>query len=131
MGNIYDKNFNKNVVEVYTEEIGFTGFKGLEWNKLDSLEDILQNGIDVNVTNFAAQSAYVDAFGRQRISNPFTLADYSHVYGEETELLTKTNGTNSSTSKTCRGQLRRARPRLHDHALGGASPARERELEHG
>lgn len=98
MSNIYDKNFNKNVIEVYTEEPSFTGFKGLEWNKLDNVEDILREGVDVNVTNFASQSAYVDAFGRQRISNPFTLADYSHVYGEETELLSKTSGTNSSVT---------------------------------
>jgi hypothetical protein len=41
MGNVYDPNFNKNVVEVYTEEPGFTGFKGLDWRKLDSIEDIL------------------------------------------------------------------------------------------
>jgi hypothetical protein len=41
MANIYDPNFNKNVVEVYTEEPGFTGYKGLDWNKLDSIEDIL------------------------------------------------------------------------------------------
>jgi hypothetical protein len=41
MSNIYDPNFNKNVVEVYTEEPGFTGYKGLDWTKLDSIEDIL------------------------------------------------------------------------------------------
>jgi hypothetical protein len=41
MANVYDRNFNKNVVEVYTEEPGFTGFKGLDWTKLDSIEDIL------------------------------------------------------------------------------------------
>lgn len=41
MPNIYDPNFNKNVVEVYTEEPGFTGYKGLDWTKLDSIEDIL------------------------------------------------------------------------------------------
>lgn len=41
MSNVYDRNFNKNVVQVYTEEPGFTGFKGLDWNKLDSIEDIL------------------------------------------------------------------------------------------
>jgi hypothetical protein len=56
------------------------------------------NPVDVNVTNFSSQSAQIDAFGRQRISNPFTLADYSHVYGEETELLTKTSGANASVS---------------------------------
>ena len=167
MANIYDPNFNKNVVEVYTEEPGFTGYKGLDWTKLDSIEDILtgvggtgpnyylsgikhdtlsidsklfvtgdpfpagvqgtivfqadlssqfdnvdisgtagtnineikntlNSGIDVNITNFSSNSAQIDAFGRQRISNPFTLADYSHVYGEDTELLTKTSGTNSN-----------------------------------
>jgi len=48
MGNIYDPNFNKNVVEVYTEEPGFTGFKGLDFTKLDNLEDILQNGVVVS-----------------------------------------------------------------------------------
>jgi hypothetical protein len=171
MSNIHEPNFNKNVIEVYTEEPGFTGYKGLEWNKLDNIEDILQQGVvisgsltdsayisgikhdtasidskifitgdpypagvqgtiafqadltsqfdnvdisgtagnnindiknllhdgirvyltGINATNFSS-----DAFGRQRISNPFTLADYSHVYGEETELLTKTSGTNSN-----------------------------------
>ena len=40
MPNIYNPNFNQNVVEVYTEEPGFTGFKGLDWTKLDSIEDI-------------------------------------------------------------------------------------------
>jgi hypothetical protein len=48
---------------------------------------------NLNVNNLA-----VDAFGRERMSAPFTLADYSHVYGEETELLTKTSGVNSSVS---------------------------------
>lgn len=48
MGNIYDPNFNKNVVEVYTEEPGFTGFKGLDFTKLDGIEDILQKGVVVS-----------------------------------------------------------------------------------
>jgi hypothetical protein len=48
MGNVYDRNFNKNVVEVYTEEPGFTGYKGLDFTKLDNLEDILQNGVVVS-----------------------------------------------------------------------------------
>ena len=41
MPNQRDPNFNKNVIEVYTEEPGFTGYKGLEWNKIDGIEDIL------------------------------------------------------------------------------------------
>jgi len=39
----------------------------------------------------------VDAFGRTRTSQPFTLADYSHIYGEEVELLTKTIGAGATT----------------------------------
>jgi hypothetical protein len=39
----------------------------------------------------------VDAFGRSRTSEPFTLADYTHNYGEEVELLTKTIGAGSTT----------------------------------
>jgi len=38
-----------------------------------------------------------DAFGRMRVSDTFTLADYSHIYGEEVELLTKTVGAASTT----------------------------------
>ena len=48
MPNIREPNFNKNVIEVYTEEPGFTGYKGLEWNKLDSVEDILRQGVVVS-----------------------------------------------------------------------------------
>jgi hypothetical protein len=49
----------------------------------------------LNVNNLSQESTY-DAFGRQRMSAPFTLADYAHVYGEDPELLTKTSGTNSN-----------------------------------
>jgi len=48
MPNVHDQNFNKNVIEVYTEEPGFTGYKGLEWNKLDNVEDILRQGVVVS-----------------------------------------------------------------------------------
>lgn len=96
--NIKNTEFNKNVSMVYTQEANFTGYKGLDWNKLDSIEDILNSGINVNTFSSPQTATLVDAFGRQRISNPFTLADYSHVYGEETELLTKASGTNSSVT---------------------------------
>jgi hypothetical protein len=43
-----------------------------------------------------------DAFGRMRVSDTFTLADYSHIYGEEVELLTKTVGTASTTECKCK-----------------------------
>lgn len=55
--------------------------------------------VDGNLTvgNLYTNSA-VDAFGRQRISEPYTLADYTHIYSEESEMLTKTSGANSNTA---------------------------------
>jgi hypothetical protein len=86
----------KRIGLVYNSDSGY--YQALDFSKIDNIEGILNSGINVNVSNFSAQSAQIDAFGRQRISNPFTLADYSHVYGEETELLTKTSGTNSNVT---------------------------------
>jgi hypothetical protein len=37
-----------------------------------------------------------DSFGKIRVSNPFTLADYSHVFGESPELISVTAGAGSS-----------------------------------
>lgn len=72
----------KRIALVYNSESGT--YEAFDFNKIDDIETILRRG--------------GDAFGRQRISEPYTLADYSHVYGEETELLTKTSGTNSNIS---------------------------------
>jgi hypothetical protein len=33
MNNIREKELNKNVIQVYTEEAGFTGYKGFEFHK--------------------------------------------------------------------------------------------------
>ena len=49
----------------------------------------------LTVDNLYSNSA-VDAFGRQRVSEPYTLADYTHIYGDQAELLTKTSGANST-----------------------------------
>lgn len=51
MSNAYNPDFNKNVVMVYTEEPGFTGYKGLDFTKLDSIEDIL-TGVGGTVPNY-------------------------------------------------------------------------------
>jgi hypothetical protein len=91
-----DDQTEKRIGLVYNSESGL--YQALDFSKIDNIEGILNSGINVNVSNFSSQSAQIDAFGRQRISNPFTLADYSHVYGEETELLTKTSGANASIS---------------------------------
>ena len=48
--------------------------------------------------------ASLDAFSRQRVSEPYTLGDYSHTYGEEAELLTNTDGAPSSTTTTIPNQ---------------------------
>jgi hypothetical protein len=39
-----------------------------------------------------------DAFGRTTVSQPFTLADYSHVFGEAPELISLVNGVGSTIS---------------------------------
>jgi len=71
----------KRISLVYNSDSGY--YQGLDFSKIDDIESLLRN------------PPLADAFGRQRISEPYTLADYSHVYGEETELLQKTNGNNS------------------------------------
>ena len=51
MANIQDPNFNKNVSMVYVEQPGFTGYKGLDFTKLDNIEDIL-TGVGGNGPNY-------------------------------------------------------------------------------
>ena len=41
MPNYYNPNFNSQVTMVYTEEPGFTGYKGFDFNKIDEIESIL------------------------------------------------------------------------------------------
>lgn len=57
MPNIQDLNFNKNVSMVYVEENGFTGYKGFDFTKIDSVEDLLRQG--VVVSGSLADSAYI------------------------------------------------------------------------
>jgi hypothetical protein len=75
----------KRISLVYNSDSG--AFQALDFSKLDDVESLLRN---------VSSQTNIDAFGRLRVSEPFTLADYTHAYGEETELLTKTSGTNSS-----------------------------------
>lgn len=83
---LYDQT-EKRIALVYNSESGF--YEAIDFTKIDDIESLLRN---------SSSPTNIDAFGRMRVSEPFTLADYSHVYGEETELLTKTSGTNSSVS---------------------------------
>ena len=81
---LYDQT-EKRISLVYNSESGF--YEALDFSKLDDVESLLRN---------VSSPTNIDAFGRLRVSEPFTLGDYTHAYGEETELLTKTSGTNSS-----------------------------------
>jgi len=87
---------------------------------------------NLNVSNLYTNSA-VDAFGRQRISEPFTLADYTHIYGDESELLTNKSGTladivnNTSQAKmtltagTSNGGYVVHQSRMYHHYMPGKS----------
>jgi len=57
MINARDPNFNKNVSMVYVEQPGFTGYQGLDFTKLDNIEDILRQG--VVISGSLADSAYI------------------------------------------------------------------------
>lgn len=55
---------------------------------------------DITITGTVTSTvvdAAADAIGRTRVSETWTLGDYSHVYGQEQEMLTKTNGVASET----------------------------------
>jgi len=80
-----DDQTEKRISLVYNSQSGL--YQALDFSKIDDIESLLRN---------TSSPANADAFGRVRVSDNYTLADYSHVYGEETELLTKTSGNASS-----------------------------------
>lgn len=75
----------------------------------------------------------VDAFGRQRVSDAYTLGDYKHVYGEETEMLSIYSGAGASkTLKSSEASVRLAvgtgigeyvvhQSRMYHHYMPGKS----------
>lgn len=74
----------------------------------------------------------LDAFGRLRVSEPFTLADYSHIYGEEVELLTSSSGSGTKTLRANEASIRLSvgtgngdyvvhQSRMHHHYMPGKS----------
>jgi hypothetical protein len=85
MTNIRDPEFNPNVAQVYTEEPGYTGYKGLDFTKIDNIEDILKSGINVNITgastNFTINSAEVSVSNeveiKNQIGNPVPISNES------------------------------------------------------
>ena len=80
-------NTEKRIAFVYNTD--FSGYQAFDFSKVDDIETLLRN---------TSSAANVDAFGRLRTSEEYTLADYSHVYGEETELLTKVSGSASAVT---------------------------------
>lgn len=82
------------------------------------------------LVSFAGTNA--DAFGRLRVSETFTLADYSHIYGEEVELLTTTSGSGTKTLRANESSIRLTvgtgdgdhvihQSRMHHHYMPGKS----------
>lgn len=76
--NIRQKEFNKNVIQVYTQEPGFTGYKGFDFTAIDELESILRNqlvpeiqaikddianGVNINQLDLDATEDQVDLGG--------------------------------------------------------------------
>ena len=48
----------------------------------------------------------LDAFGRVKTADAMTIADYSHVYGENSEMLFKTLGTGTYSYRTNEASVR-------------------------
>jgi len=74
----------------------------------------------------------LDAFGRLRVSEVHTLADYSHIYGEEVELLTSSSGSGVKTLRANEASVRLSvgtgngdyvihQSRMHHHYMPGKS----------
>lgn len=83
---LYDQT-EKRIGLVYNSESGF--YEAFDFTKIDDIETLLRN---------TSSPANVDAFGRLRTSEEFTLADHSHVYGDRNEFIDKTSGTNSAVT---------------------------------
>lgn len=73
--------------------------KAMEYDALG--QPILRTTAGVSET-----SATIDAFARQRISNPYTIADYSHSYGQEPEYITVTSGSGTTTDLAADASIR-------------------------
>lgn len=74
--------------ESYINEIGKSGWELVHvYNQHAYMKSTAVGSIASGSLNAA-----VDAFGRSRMSEPFTLGDYKHTYGIENVLLNKLNG---------------------------------------
>ena len=71
----------------------------LYFNRLDNfMARLMANNSTLPVTGTVSlPSTYLDAFGRQRVSNPFTLFDSSHRFADNNLWATSTTGTAAAT----------------------------------
>lgn len=56
--------------------------------------------------NNQVELSNLDAFGRARSSEPMTIADYTHVYGENSDMLFKLNGSGTYSYRTNEASVR-------------------------
>lgn len=64
----------------------------------DLLQILLYDGSTGGGSGSSSKDGTIDAFGRLRVSEGYTLADYKSVYGADTEMLTATSGGGSSVA---------------------------------
>jgi len=114
--------------ENYLNEIGKDGWELIHiYNQHAYLKSTAAGTIVSGSLNAA-----VDAFGRQRVSEPFTLGDYKHIFGIEDQLfINKTNGdgnitnniNHSSTvlSTTSSGSYAIHQSKMYHHYMPGKS----------
>jgi hypothetical protein len=74
----------------------------------------------------------LDAFGRSRTADPMTIADYTHMYGQNSEMLFKTSGSGTYSYRTNEASVRLSigtgsgdyvihQSRMYHHYLPGKS----------
>ena len=115
-------------VEDYLNEIGKEGWELVHLYNQDAYLKAREGG---TLTSGSLNST-VDAFGRNRVSEPFTLGDYKHIYGREPDVFIDnlqgdgdiTNNINRSSvtlSATTSGSLAVHQTRMYHHYMPGKS----------
>lgn len=90
--------------EDYLNEIGKDGWELVHlYNQHAYMKSTAGGTISSGSLNLS-----VDAFGRGRVSEPFTLGDYKHTYGIEDVFINKLNGDGSITNNVNRSSVRLA-----------------------
>lgn len=71
----------------------------------------------LGTTASGSLSPELDAFGRGRVSEPFTLGDYKHTYGIENGLINKLNGDGTVTNNVNRSSVILAATSSNSYAI--------------